>query len=358
MIATLVMWIRLSSVLAGEPPESLASYFSPPAAVANEFGTHRSVLLFDDGRKVETPAQWQERRIEILKSWHSLMGEWPALIDPKMTELSSAKREGFLQKRVKLTVSPEREIEGNLLIPEGKGPFPAVLVVYYEPETAIGKGQPFRDFSYQFVKRGFVSLAIGFDPRPIVPGKNATAIQPLSYLAYTAANCHTALANLPEVDAKRIGVMGHSYGGKWAMFAASLYEKFACGVWSDPGIAFDESRSNVNYWEPWYLGWEAGKTRKPGMPTKANPAFGSYAKLVEQKHDLHEIQALMAPRPFLVSGGSEDDVERWKTLNHVVLVNRVLGVSQRVAMTNRPAHTPTAESNEQIYQFFKYALAK
>ena len=58
----------------------------------------------------------------------------------------------------------------------------------------------------------------------------------------------------------RIGVLGHSYGGKWAMFASCLFEKFACGVWSDPGIVFDESRPNVNYWEPWYLGWEPGRT--------------------------------------------------------------------------------------------------
>ena len=31
-------------------------------------------------------------------------------------------------------------------------------------------------------------------------------IQPLTYLAYVAANCHTALAQRPEVDPARIGV--------------------------------------------------------------------------------------------------------------------------------------------------------
>ena len=71
--------------------------------------------------------------------------------------------------------------------------------------------------------------------------------QPLSYLGYISANCAQALANLPEVDAARIGVVGHSYGGKWAMFAACLSDRFACGVWSDPGIAFDEKRPSANY---------------------------------------------------------------------------------------------------------------
>jgi pimeloyl-ACP methyl ester carboxylesterase len=174
----------------------------------------------------------------------------------------------------------------------------------------------------------------------------------LSYLAYVAANCCNALANMKEVDAKRIGVVGHSYGGKWAMFASCMYEKFACGVWSDPGIVFDETRPNVNYWEPWYLGEEAGRKRKPGVVTPENPRTGAYKTLFETGHDLHELHALMAPRPFLVSGGSEDPPERWRALNHSVAVNRLLGQTNRVAMTNRPHHTPTPESNEILYEFF------
>ena len=72
--------------------------------------------------------------------------------------------------------------------------------------------------------------------------------------------------------------------------------------------------------------------------------------------DLHELHALMAPRPFLVSGGSEDQPERWLALNHAVAVNQLLGVRDRVAMSNRPAHDPTPESNEQIYLFFEHFL--
>ena len=64
----------------------------------------------------------------------------------------------------------------------------------------------------------------------------------------------------------------------------------------------------------------------------------------------------MAPRPFLVSGGSEDPPERWKALNHAVAVNELLGYEDRVAMTNRKGHTPTDESNEQLYLFFERFL--
>ena len=72
--------------------------------------------------------------------------------------------------------------------------------------------------------------------------------------------------------------------------------------------------------------------------------------------DLHEIHALIAPRPFLVSGGSEDQPERWAALNHTVAVNRLLGYEHRVGMTNRPDHTPTPESNAVLYAFFEEFL--
>jgi hypothetical protein len=125
---------------------------------------------------------------------------------------------------------------------------------------------------------------------------------------------------------------------------------------SDPGIVFDETRPNVNYWEPWYLGRDPTRTRKPGVPGWLNPRTGAYRKMREQGRDLHELHALLAPRPFHVSGGSEDPPSRWVALNHLLAVNRLLGVSERVSMTNRPDHTPTAESNAALYAFFERSL--
>jgi hypothetical protein len=150
--------------------------------------------------------------------------------------------------------------------------------------------------------------------------------------------------------------MGHSYGGKWAMFASCFDERFACAVWSDPGIVFDETRQSINYWEPWYLGLDAKTTRKPGLVTDKNPRTGPYATMMAGGRDLHELHALMAPRPFLVTGGAEDTPARWKSLAHAIAVNRVLGFAERVGMHNRPAHDPTPEANEAAYRFFEAVL--
>ena len=338
--------------------DQIAPFSQPPPDFRNDFGSYRSPLLFSSGRKVETVADWQKRRQEIVRTWTDLIGSWPVVIEkPQIEWLSKTNRENFVQHRVRIDIARGLMAEGYILVPNAKGPFPAVVVPFYEPETSIGLKGKLRDFGYQLARRGFVTLNIGS------PGGNArepdtasAKCQPLMFLGYIAANCLNALASMPEVNARRVGIVGHSYGGKWAMFGSCFYEKFACAVWSDPGVVFDESRPNVNYWEPWYLGEETGTKRKPGVPKPDNPRTGPYKKLVELGHDLHELHALMAPRPFLVSGGSEDPPERWRALNHSIAVNAVLGHSNRIAMTNRKTHDPTEESNAQIYAFFEHFL--
>ncbi|MCR9117768.1 MAG: sialidase, partial [bacterium] len=111
-----------------------------------------------------------------------------------------------------------------------------------------------------------------------------------------------------------------------------------------------------NYWEPWYLGYHPRPWRKRGLITAENPVKGAYPELREAGRDLHELHALMAPRPFLVSGGAEDPPKRWQALNHSIAVNRLLGFENRVAMTNRPEHSPNEESNAVIYAFFEHVL--
>ena len=341
--------------------KTIAPYFKAPAEFADQFGAYRSPLQFDDGTRVKTTADWPRRRKEIADAWHKLMGPWPPVLDkPKVETLSESRRDNFTQSRLRIQIAPDQTGDGWLLVPDGRGPFPAALVVFYEPETSVGLNpkQPTCDFALQLTRRGFVTLSVG------TPGGNAwkpelgkAHCQPLSYHAYVAANCWQVLANRPDVDSRRIGVVGHSYGGKWAMFAAALWDKFACVAVSDPGIVFDEKRSNVNYWEPWYLGFDPDHKRpKAGIPSDTNPRTGAYKKMIATGRDLHELHALIAPRPFLVSGGSEDPPARWVPLNHTVAVNQLLGQTDRVAMTNRKGHTPTEESNAALYAFFEHFL--
>ena len=343
----------------------IVPYFTPPEMLKDQFGKYRSPLIFYNGENVQTHQDWSRRRKEIRSHWMEMMGEWPPLMDQQEFEIiGKEKREDFVQYKVRFYWTPNEQTEGYLLVPDKKGKKPAVITVYYEPETAVGiEGKAYRDFAYQLVKIGFVTLSIGTTETTknktysiYYPDRENAVIQPLSTLAYAAANALEALAKVDDVDPERIGIVGHSYGGKWAMFASCLYEKFAAAVWIDPGIVFDETKgSGVNYWEPWYLGYYPPPWENTWSETGIN-AKGLYSKLRKEGYDLHELHALMAPRPFLVSGGSSDPIERWIPLNHTVAVNKLLGYNHRVAMSNRPEHSPDAKSNEIVYSFFEWYL--
>lgn len=381
-----IHWLALAAAVCGaanaaEPRSAeqrwqmLQPFLHPPAEFAG-LGAYRSPLLFADGSRVVTADDWQRRRQEILDLWHRRLGPWPPLVEkPDVKVLETVERDGYDQQHVHIQISPEGQLaDGYLLWPRvngsrAEGPLPAVLVPFYEPLTSVGlgeKGHGTHDYGLQLVRRGFVTLSIGtpgsvekigLDTRQLlVEAGIEQRRQPLTLLAYVAANCHTALAQLPGVDAERIGIVGLSYGGKWSMFASCLYDKFACAVWSDPGIVFNEKNANVNYWEPWYLGYDPQTQRQPGVPSDANPRTGLYKELVDAGDDLVDLHALMAPRPVLVSGGTEDPPRNWQALNHLVAVNELLRRHDRVAMTARATHIPTPEALELELTFLEYWL--
>ncbi len=242
---------------------------------------------------VASAEAWSARRNELLSMWQSYLGKWPPLItSPQVEVLEKTRRENFDQLKIRFLWTPTELTTAYLLIPDGEGKRPAVVTVYYEPETSIGQGKELRDFGLQLARRGFVVLSLGTTDATAsktysiyYPSIDHAEVEPLSMLAYAAANAWHVLAMRSEVDADRTGIVGHSFGGKWAMFASCLFDKFAAAAWSDPGIMFDNARSNINYWEPWYLGYHPRPWRQRGLITKENPASGAYVKLLADHHD-------------------------------------------------------------------------
>ena len=85
---------------------------------------------------------------------------------------------------------------------------------------------------------------------------------------------------------------------------------------------------------------------------------GLYKELVEAGDDLVDLHALMAPRPVLVGGGVQDPQRNWVALNHLVEVNKVLGVKNRAALSARKTHRPTPEALEVELAWLEYWLKK
>ncbi len=101
---------------------------------------------------------WLKRRKEIKDKWLNLIGHWPAIItNQKLEIIKTTEREDFKQHLVRFYWTPLEQTYGYLLEPNKKGKHPAVITVFYEPETAIGwGGKANRDFAYQLTKRGLL----------------------------------------------------------------------------------------------------------------------------------------------------------------------------------------------------------
>lgn len=357
---------------------SIAPAFQVPQAYADDFGQHKPLLTFDDGTAVKNAADWERRRQEIRRRWHDMMGPWPPPIErPTIVFRAREERETYFQHTIEVALAPGWDPwHCYLLIPKGSGPFPAVVTVYYYPEGPLSNKAS--GYARALAQRGYVALSIGradYDgiaswwpsmaqqmpanqkgTHCLWPSRENPQLEPLSFMGYAAANAYNALATMEEVDATRVGIVGTSYGGKWAMFGACLCDAFACGAWSDPGVTiFNPRHGGANYDSADYLGTVLRST-----------GTSAFAQIREGGHDLHELQALMAPRPFLVSGvrGGPDPKEehtdqpiRWRALNHIVAVNRLLGYTNRVAMCNdRPEHAVNEQALAQTLDFFDYFL--
>jgi hypothetical protein len=163
-----ILGAAATPILGDEPlPPLLAPHFQPPSEFSGDFGTFRSPLLFEDGSPVKTAADWPRRRAEIRDKWLKLLGgTFELLPSPQLTFFENEHRENFTQHRVHVDVAAGgRKVEGFLLVPDGEGPFPAVFIPFYEPQSSIGLGKPDTlgaiDFGLQLTRRGFVTLSIG-----------------------------------------------------------------------------------------------------------------------------------------------------------------------------------------------------
>src|SRR5688572_23095615 len=93
------------------PPADIIGLFSPPPTYRNDLGSFRSPLLFADGKRVQTAADWPRRRAEILSTWHRLMGPWPALIEnPRVETIQTTRRDNVVQHQLRIEVALGNEM--------------------------------------------------------------------------------------------------------------------------------------------------------------------------------------------------------------------------------------------------------
>lgn len=106
-------------------------------------------------------------------------------------------------------------MNGILLKPEGKGPFPAVLISHGLGGNAQSFGM---NKAREIVKWGYVCIAPDYTHTAGARGTRPGGQHPAAYGASTenirrAKTCLELVSKMPEVDAKRLYAYGHSMGG-------------------------------------------------------------------------------------------------------------------------------------------------
>lgn len=129
------------------------------------------------------------------------------------------------------------QVAGTLTIPRGKGPFPAAIIISgtgkQDRDGTFSGHKPFLKIADYLTRQGFVVLRT--DDRGTGETNGVYEEATTSDFARDAQAGIDYLKQRPEVDAKRIGVIGHSEGGQVALMLGA----------DSPDVAFVISLAGV-----------------------------------------------------------------------------------------------------------------
>ena len=306
-------------------------------------------IVNERGKPFASRDEWQPARQAIRRWWLDFLGPPPAprKTKPQWEVLAEDRPEGVIRQRVRYEVEPGITTEAYLLRPQqASGKLPAVAVFHstvdhslYQPAGV--KGRPQLAFGLKLARLGYVTIS----PRNYLwPTNDKIAAQQeadrfhqrhpqskgMMRMLHDSLVAVDILASLPEVDANRIGSVGHSLGAKEVLSLAALDGRVKVTVSSEGGVG-----TRFSNWDAdWYLG-----------PTIKSPDF-------QREH--HELLALAAPRPFLLLGGDSADGDRsWPFIEAALPIYRLYGGAPRLGLFNhKQGHAVPHAAEQRIYEWF------
>jgi hypothetical protein len=284
--------------------------------------------LVTGGRPVRTPEEWRARRAEILELFRAnVYGRSPGRPENLRFQVLEEQKRAMdgtatLKRIAVLSTQTGREhrFELTVFLPNAKpGPVPLFLLLNNRP---VSNTDPTRrelsDFwpAEQVIAHGYGIAAIQNNElapddkdryregviRLFEQGTGArpdTAWAALGAWAWGASRAMDYFETDPRVDARHVAVVGHSRGGKAALWAGAEDERFALVVSNESGEGgaaltrrnFGETLARITDAFPhWFAGAYASfKTRVDSLPV-----------------DQHMLIALIAPRAVYVASADED----------------------------------------------------
>lgn len=290
-------------------------------AIEKLSGFQKSDLLFyidSKGKKrpVTTLAEWEIKRRQIIERMQLAMGKLPSrrnLPAMNIQVIDELKEENYTRQNIIFTVAENEKVPAYLYVPFQKGKpekLPAMLALH--PTGALGKkiadGQgPLANRAYakELAQRGYVVIAPDY---PSFGDMKDYDFNTDRYQSGTMKNifdnfrCVDLLQSRADVDANRIGVIGHSLGGHNAIFSGAFDQRLKVIVSSCGWTLMDY--------------YNAGKE----VTEKYGGALGPWAQerympLIRDKYhldpkqipfDFDEVIATLAPRAFFSNSPLND----------------------------------------------------
>ncbi|MCI1773800.1 MAG: alpha/beta hydrolase family protein [Paenibacillus lautus] len=260
----------------------------------------------------------EERKRYLKQALRRLIGEFETNENHKPVLLEQESCDGYIRERIELSAVPGLSFASYILIPEDQGkPMPAAVAVHghgYGSREIVGLRQDgssdpeppgiHQHFAVQLVRRGMVVIApdvAGFGERRLAAdlARNPEAANSCHRLSTqllmhgkTLAGLRVAetlraldyLAERPEVQPDRIGIMGFSGGGLISFLCAALDERIRAAVLAGYPNTFKDSIMAVQHCICNYI---------PGMLSHA---------------ELPEWIGLISPRPLYLESGTDDRI--------------------------------------------------
>lgn len=258
-----------------------------------------------------TPDEWRVRRREILDGFEEVAGslDWPDVRLPLEPRVLSEERlaAGIVRRKVAYQADESdpraKPVSAWLLLPAMKPGEERPAVIVFHSTQPAGKDQPAgladeadKHIALHLARRGYVTIAPDYPSFGEYEFDFKESWYKSGVMKAVADNIRTIdlLCQQPEVDAERIGAIGHSLGGHTAIFTA-LYE---------PRIKAVVSNCGFTRFHRYYGGNLTGWTSDRYFPRIATE-YGKDPGRVP--FDFPGLIAALAPRPFLASSPLHDD---------------------------------------------------
>ena len=293
-------------------------------------------LAFNSGEKVSSPAQWEARREEILELFRAnVYGRAPLERPPVLSfrvEHQDARAMGGAAtlKQVAITFSglgvqaqSQGQINLILFVPNKRtAPAPAFLLIsnhaasdtdptraikseFWPAEEIVARGYAAAVFRNADVDEdkddGFRDGVHGLLDSPHQEGEEraADAWGTIAAWAWGASRAMDYLETDGDIDAKRVAVVGHSRGGKAALWAGASDRRFALTVSNNSGssgaaLARGKSGERIADINKGFPHWFARRYKYFGGREDELPV------------DQHQLLALLAPRLAYIASSQDD----------------------------------------------------